>query len=289
MVVNDEYHSFCPVCHSSILNNKSVINNFTITRCRSCKLMFVKEKVSQKELDFYYKQPCWNWAYLNSKNTENLKYYYQNLRDIIITHIGSGTILDIGCNAGYFLDVMDGFERYGIERSESAGKVAKDRYGDNIFIGKFEDYKKPDFLFDCITMQDVLDHVTDPVTVLKKCNGFLRPGGILVVKVHDMGSLYAKVMGKNYYAFIPPGHLFYFNKESISKLLDKAGFDIVISKYMGHLLLFSTILFRLSRGNEKSIFFHLYKIVDGRKLGNVKIYKNLRDVVTIVAVKRNVN
>lgn len=284
--MKSEYHFFCPICHSNTLNDKFIINDFNIVQCRSCKLIFVKEKVSQEELDSYYSQPQWNWAYLDSKNTENLQYYYLNLRNIITEHIGSGDILDIGCNAGYFLDVMDGFERYGIERSESAGKVAKSRYGDNIFIGKFEDYKKPDFLFDCITMQDVLDHVTDPVTVLKKCNDLLKPNGILIVKVHDMDSLYAKIMGKNYYAFIPPGHLFYFNKKSMTILLDKAGFDIVLSKYMGHLLLFSTVLFRLSRGNEKSIFFSLYKMVDGTRLGNVKLYKNLRDVMTIVAVKR---
>lgn len=284
--MKSECHSFCPICHGNVLNDRFVVNDFNIVQCRSCKLMFVKEKVSQEELDSYYKQPCWNWAYLDSKNTENLQYYYLNLRDIITEHTGNGAILDIGCNAGYFLDVMDGFERYGIERSESAGKVAKERYEDNIFIGKFEDYKKPNFLFDCITMQDVLDHVTDPVEVLKKCNDLLRVDGVLVVKVHDMDSLYAKVMGKNYYAFIPPGHLFYFNKNSITILLDKAGFDTVLSKYMGHLLMFSTVLFRLSRGNEKSIFFNLYKMVDGTRLGNVKLYKNLRDVMTIVAVKR---
>ncbi len=286
MVVNYEYYTNCPVCHSNILSNEFVINNFTIIKCEQCKLMFVKEKVSQQELDSYYKQERWNWAYLDSENMENLKYYYRNLRDIIVKKVGGGTILDIGCNAGYFLDVMDGFERYGIERSESAGKIAKERYGDNIFIGKFEDYKNPYFLFDCITMQDVLDHVTDPVTVLKKCNRLLKPNGILVVKVHDMDSLYAKVMGKNYYAFIPPGHLFYFNKNSITILLEKAGFDVVFSKYMGHLLLFSTVLFRMSRGNEKSIFFYLYKMIDRTVLGNIRIYKNLRDVMTIVAMKK---
>lgn len=246
--------------------------------------MFVRNTPTQEELDRYYNSGRWNDAYLDKNNTENLRYYYRSLRNIITSKMTSGKILDIGCNAGYFLDVMDGFDCYGIERS-NAGLVARERYGDKVFVGIFEDYKSPDFLFDCITMQDVLDHVTDPIEVLKKCNGLLKPGGLLIVKVHDMDSLYARVMGMEYYAFIPPGHLSYFNKESINIALNTAGFEVDSYKYMGHLLFLSTVIFRIAR-KEKGILFNLYNIIKGTWIGKIKLYKNLRDVVTVVAVKK---
>ncbi|MBI4650516.1 class I SAM-dependent methyltransferase [Candidatus Desantisbacteria bacterium] len=269
---NKIYHSFCPVCHNNNFKNKFIINDFTITQCLSCGLMFVKEKLSQQELDDYYKKGIGNCVYLNDENVENLKYYYRNLRAVITDKIPTGKILDIGCNTGYFLDVMEGFERYGIERSLNHGNIAKGKYGDKVFVGTFEDYKIPDFLFDCITMQDVLDHLIDPVEALKKCNKLLKPGGILIIKVHDLSSLYAKIMGKNFYAFI--------------MTLDEAAFNVVFSKHMGHLMFFSTVFYRLSRGEQNNIFFRIYKLLEGTKLGNLKLYKNLHDIITVFAVKK---
>lgn len=289
---NRPYHSCCPICGKSVLKCKFTINDFTIVQCRSCKLMFVKEQLSQQELDYHYckaadgmdvDEDC---VYLDKENVENLKYYYRNLRSFIQKRILTGKILDIGCNAGYFLDVMKGFECYGIDRSPSHGEIAKKKYGDNIFIGTFENYKAPDFLFDCISLQDVLDHMVDPLKVLKTCNKLLKPNGILIVKVHDISCLYARITGKNFYALLPPLHLFYFNRTSLAMALKKASFKIVLTKHMGHLMFLSTIFYRLSRGNQKSIFFKTYKLMEGTWLGHRKIYKNLHDIITIFAVKK---
>lgn len=290
VVQKRSYHLFCPICCNSILNNKFAINDFTIVQCQSCKLMFVKEKISQQELDCYYKQTAEginadeDCVYGPQKNVGNLKYYYQNLRSLILKKISTGKILDIGCNEGYFLDLMKCFECYGVERSSIHGKIAKKKHGKNIFIGTFEDYKTS-FLFDCITLQDVLDHMVDPLNVLKKCNKLLKPNGILIVKVHDMSCLYAKIMGRNFYAFIPPFHLFYFNRISLAMALKKSSFDIILSKHMGHMMFLSTIFYRLSKANQKSVFFKLYKLIEGTWLGNKKIYKNLNDIITVFAVK----
>lgn len=286
-----QYHNSCPVCGCSDLKYKYTINDFTLVRCRACELMFVKEKCSQRELDYYY------WAgenitadddcvYLNQTNVENLKYYYKKLRSLILKRVPTGKILDIGCNTGFFLDVMGGFERHGIDRSPSHGKIAKEKYGENIFIGTFEDYAAPDFLFDCITLQDVLDHTVDPLEVLKKCNRLLKPNGLLIIKIHDISSMCARLMGGKFYAFIPPIHLFYFSRPAIALALKKASFEVESYKHLWHVMFLGTVFYRLSRGNQDSIFFKLYKTIERTWLGRVKIYKNLHDIVTIFAIKR---
>ena len=285
------YHSFCPICSSDSLRYKYAISGFTLVRCLSCGLVFVKEKPSQRELDSHYDKDARNpntngdCVYLNQDNMENLKYYYQNLRSFILQKVSTGRVLDVGCNAGQFLDEMGGFERYGVERSFSHGRVAKEKYGENIFIGTFEDYPAPDFFFDCITLQDVLDHMVDPLEVLKKCNKLLKPQGLLVIKIHDMSSLMARIMGRKFYAFIPPTHLFYFNKNAIKTALDNSSFKILFLKHFGHVMFLSIIFYRLSRGKEKSIFFKLYKLLDGTRLGRIRVYKNLHDIVTVFAEK----
>jgi SAM-dependent methyltransferase len=288
---NRQYHSSCPVCGNNDLRYKYIVNNFTLVRCRACGLMFVKEKCSQEELDFYYKagevisadEDC---VYLNLENTENLKYYFRNLRSGILGKVSTGKILDIGCNAGQFLDEMEGFERYGIERSPTHGKIAKEKYGENIFIGTFEDYPAPNFLFDCVTLQDVLDHMVDPLKALKKCHQLLRPGGLLVIKVHDMSSWFAKIMGRKFYAVIPPMHLFYFSRTALALAIKKASFETVFLGHLGHMIFLRTIFFRLAQNRKDSVFFKLYKLLDKTKLGRKKIYKNLHDIVTVLAVKK---
>jgi len=225
-------------------------------------------------------------VYLDRKNAVNLKYYYRNLRALILKKISDGKILDVGCNTGQFLDEMEGFERYGIDRSPSHGKIAKEKYGDNIFIGAFEDYQAPNWLFDCITLQDVLDHLTGPLEALRKCHQLLKPNGLLVIKVHNMSSLLARVTGGKFYAFIPPTHLFYFNRAALAVALKESLFDIIFSKYLGHQMFLSTVFYRLSRGRQEGIFFKLYKLIDGTWLGRKKIYKNLHDIITVFAVKK---
>lgn len=287
---NRKYYSSCPICKSDGLQYKYTINNFTLVRCLSCGLLFVKEICSQEELDVNYGAKDGitveeDKIYLDQENNENLKYYYKNLRSLILKQISFGKILDVGCNTGQFLDEMEGFERYGIDRSPSHGKIAKEKYGENIFIGTFEEYPAPGFLFDCITLQDVLDHMVDPLEALKKCSNLLKPSGILVIKVHDMSSLFARFMGRKFYAFIPPTHLFYFSRKALKTALEKTSFNIIFFKHLGHLMFLSTVLYRLSRGEKKSVFFKLYKLIVGTWLGHRKIYKNLHDIVTVFTKK----
>lgn len=288
---NRTYHSFCPICGGRDLQYRYTINDFSFVRCLACKLLFVKERCSQEELDINYGADEGvtvedDKVYLDQENAENLKYYYRNLRSFILNKISAGKILDVGCNAGQFLDEMEGFERYGIDRSPSHGKIAKEKYGENIFIGTFEDYQAPNFLFDCITIQDVLDHMVDPLEALKKCNKLLKPNGVLVVKVHDMSSLFARIMGRRFYAFIPPTHLFYFSRTALAAALEKTSFDIIFFKHFGHLMFLSTVFYRLSRGNRESVFFKLYKLIDRTRFGRGRIYKNLHDIVTVFARKK---
>lgn len=286
-------HVRCPVCGHPLFKKKYSINHYTLVQCCACQVIFVREKLSQQDLDQYYfkevdgaegKKDC---VYLDEENIENLSYYYRRLKALILKRIQTGKILDIGCNAGYFLDVMEGFECYGVERSPDYAKVAKSKYGERVFEGTFEDYQVPDGFFDCISMQDVFDHMLDPMAVLEKCRRLLKPDGILVVKVHDLSCLYARMTGKNFYALIPPAHLFFYNRPSLKTALQKASFEIIFSKHIGHLMFLSTIVYRLSRKDPQSIFFHLHRWIEKTWLGRQKIHKNLHDIITIIAVKKS--
>ncbi|QGZ92825.1 methyltransferase domain-containing protein [Microcystis aeruginosa FD4] len=124
-----------------------------------------------------------------------LNHYYNKLKREIyrITGKTSGNILDVGCSGGYFLDIMQEWNRYGIEISDKEASIAKSKYGDNIVSVVIENYPVRESFFDVITLQDVLDHCINPTEVIDSCYKMLKPGGLIIIKVHDISCLYARI------------------------------------------------------------------------------------------------
>ena len=181
---------------------------------------------------------------------------------------------------------MEGWERHGVELSEKhADSAKKQTFGESIFCGLIEDYPVTKERFDVITFQDSFDHLVDPRYILQKSHDLLKPEGLIVIKVHNISCLYAKLTGSKFYAILPPMHLFYFNETSLIQLLKRSRFRWIKSRFIGHMLALETVLFRLSSGNQYSIFFHLYKLVKGTKIGRIPVYKQFNDIITIFAVK----
>lgn len=291
-------YSQCPNCSSSDLRLKhsGVIahddtGEFDIFECKNCQLQFVAQILTPEEIEEYYcKIKKLNDHIYLDENVKYLNYYYNELKKRIERNLASkGNILDIGCSSGYFLDVMDGWNRYGVEISTQYASVAKEKYGDNIFVGSVDDYEIKENFFDVITIQDALDHMIDPAYVVQKCYKMLKVGGVLIIKVHNTDCLYAKITGRNFYAFIPPEHLFYFNQKSIKHLMENSGFKTNSFEFIPHLFQLKTVFLRLSKDCTKSFWYKLYKAFNDTRIGNVSFKKDLHDIVTAFAVKTSDN
>jgi 2-polyprenyl-3-methyl-5-hydroxy-6-metoxy-1,4-benzoquinol methylase len=271
----------CILCKGKDISTKHVINGFHILQCKSCSLLFVGERLLQEELNDYYKA---DYVYDDFRNIENLKFYYTKLGNLISKKISAGKILDVGCLRGHFFESMQGWECHGIELESQAAEEAKAKYGNNIHIGTLEDYEFRPKYFDVITLQDVLDHMLDPLDALTKCNVLLKPNGLIIIKVHDIASLFARLMGARYYALIPPYHLTYFSKKTLAKALGLCGFEVEEYRYFAHMLFLKTIFFRLSRHNKQNFFYRLCQTAY-LPFGNIRIKKNMFDIVTVLARK----
>jgi SAM-dependent methyltransferase len=77
--------------------------------------------------------------------------------------------------------------------------------------------------FDMICFWDVLEHVVDPVDVLKQAKRFLKPNGVLLINYPDIGTAMAKAAGKKFW-WILSVHLVHFNPTSLKKTCELAGF-----------------------------------------------------------------
>lgn len=282
---NRKVHSVCPLCESGDLKALWELNGYSISKCRNCSLVFVLNYVTTEELIAHY--GAMNDDSYGENNLDCLNYYYDALGSLIRKRFpDGGRILDIGCSRGWFLDTMKDWECYGNEITETYGAAAREKHGDRIFIGPFEDYPTQESFFDVITLQDVFDHIRDPHEVLQKCHTMLRPGGLIAIKVHNISCLYAKLTGKRFYAVMPPSHLFYYDRSTLSQTLEKSGFQVVDSRFIGHLFRIKTIFLRLSRGDFKTPQYRVYQALKGTPLGEFRFKKNLHDIITMLAVKR---
>lgn len=279
-------YSLCPICGSSGIKDKWLVKGFTISRCYSCDLLFVRNQLTLEDLAPYYEIADTDFVYNDPRNEENLTFYFKNAKKLIEKRIPSGRILDVGCSSGLFLDVMDGWERHGIEFPSHAGDVAREKYRKSIHLGTLETYPGEPEYFDCITFFDSFDHMLDPIDVLARAKRLLKPGGVLLIKVHDTGCLYARISGKSLYSIVPPYHVFFYTRSSLENALVHAGFEVTDFRHMAHVLQLKTIPFRLSRGDRNSVWHSIYELLDKTALGSFRIRKNLHDLMTVLAVRK---
>jgi YD repeat-containing protein len=277
-------NSLCPVCNSSEIKPKWSEGLYKVYKCRDCTAMFVVNRPSIEELIQHYGKGS-DPAY-DEDNKRQLCYYYDQLGKIIRKILPQGKkIFDVGCSRGWFFDSMNGWECHGNELNELEAKEAQKKYGENILHMDFQqcpDYSIP---FDVVAVQDVLDHFINPVGVVQKANKLLSKGGVMVIKVHDWGCLYARVTGKKFYAYIPPSHLTFFNKKSLHVLCEKNGFKIIQYKHYPQLLSLPKVFYRLSQGKADSFFGQIHLLLEKTVLRRIIIKKNLHDIVTLFAVK----
>ncbi len=139
-----------------------------------------------------------------------------------------GRILDVGTAGGSFLEVAKdaGWEVFGCEPNKWLCKWCLENYGIHLSQGTLFDANFDTEAFDIVTLWDVLEHTADPSANLTECARLLKPGGLLVVNVPDIGTWLPKIMGSKW-VFLVSVHYFYYTKQTIRATLEKSGFRIL--------------------------------------------------------------
>jgi SAM-dependent methyltransferase len=102
-------------------------------------------------------------------------------------------VLDVGCGSGSFLDLAKqaGHEACGIELNGQAAAKARAR-GHVVFERLLHELNPAQTggTFDLITLFQVLEHLSDPVGVMKQASAFLKPGGFISIAVPSDEGVY---------------------------------------------------------------------------------------------------
>lgn len=149
------------------------------------------------------------------------------------------TIIDIGCGDGTFANTLKEItqaEVWGIEYKEEEAQKAKNIL-DTVFSGPCENFidDLPENYFDVIYFNDVLEHLVDPYTVLKKVKSKLKPGGVVIssipnIRYHSalMKLIFAKDWEYQRAGVMDHTHLRFFTKKSIRRMYEEAGFVVEV-------------------------------------------------------------
>ncbi|WP_131829639.1 class I SAM-dependent methyltransferase, partial [Teichococcus deserti] len=93
----------------------------------------------------------------------------------------------------------------------------------------------PEGPFALVTLFDVLEHIERPLDFLAAIRDTLRPGGILALQVPNFDSPLVQVEGAGS-TVVTPGHWSYFDPASLTRLLQRAGFQtMALQSYISEL------------------------------------------------------
>ena len=194
-----------------------------IYRCRACTLAFNEPgDGSHDHLDEYARVE--DPEYLEQERSRRAT--YERELDWLERLTPGRELLDIGCYTGFFLGFARerGWSVAGVEPSRWGADHAQ-RAGFDVFNGPVEAYETGR-RFDVVTMWDVLEHLIDPLDVLRHVRRLLKPGGMLVFVTHNLDRMLPRLMRGRYPLFMEM-HTVHLTDRSRDLLLRAADYELV--------------------------------------------------------------
>jgi len=147
-------------------------------------------------------------------------------------------VLDVGCASGYLAAVLRerGCSVWGVEMDPRAAAEGAEHF-ERVVVGDLETMdlgeELPSLEFDVVVFGDVLEHLRDPLPVLRRSRGLLARGGSVVVSVPNVahGAIrLALLRGEFTYrelGLLDSTHVRFFTRDNLELLMNQAGFVMV--------------------------------------------------------------
>lgn len=204
------------------LERFQIAGNFVI--CQDCGLLYQYPQPNQDE-DLYPE----NYAVYKGGQDIFYKWGLKKRSQWITKYKPPGRLLDIGTGRGDFIAYMRdqcGWEVLGIETNVKIAERIRRELALEVITTPLNQANFPEHTFDVITMWDVLEHIPDPKVALIETKRFLRPDGLLILRLPNYDSFDAKLFGKAWAGFDSPRHFFVFSRLTLKKMLKESGFSI---------------------------------------------------------------
>lgn len=257
----------CAACNKNDTKFLLRKHDLNIVKCNVCGFVYVNPRVIPEELiaiyrHNYFKNKKYGYVSYEQEKRLRIKNFERWLADTkrFLPPDKNIQALDVGCAAGYCLDVMKkmGYYPEGLELDERMCEdlnAAGHHVSKQTLISFTTDNK-----YMLITMFDVIEHIPDVDAAFKRLNYLLEDDGILVIVTPNYSSFQRRLFKKRWFQYKPVEHIHYFTKFSLSIFAERNGFDLVYHSSCGQYADSDFILNRL-RYYGFSLFAGFFKII----------------------------
>ncbi len=239
----------CDLCSSEDIPQKfrlkdrlhAIKGNFSLSICNRCGLIFQNPQLSEKELSKYYPQDYISYnkgksprdkmigllyqVYYSNKRSNFLKLLFLPVKSLLrgMPYKKNAKYLDIGCGDGSFLKLVKqmGMEPHGVD--PFLKKSVQELKIKNVSL---HDAKYPNEFFDFITLNNVLEHMPNPLKILIECERILKKEGKILVNVPNSTSLNYHLFSSNWVSLDAPRHLYIFSNKTLEMYGEKCNLSV---------------------------------------------------------------
>ncbi len=255
-----------------------------IFQCTGCRLLSL-DGVSESEILAAYKD-VEDPVYLQEEPARR-RTFERRMRRLERFHPPPGRLLDVGAYTGAFVEVAGnrGWTAMGVEPSRWAVANARSR-GLSVVEGVLDSAPLAPESFDVVTMWDVIEHVADPVALLRSCARVLKAGGLAVVHTMDARSVTAAAM-RGRWPWLMEMHLHYFSRSTLALALRKTGFRVRRVFAEGRLISAGYLASRVGGLLGERVGRVLGRAIGAAGAAEVLLPVNFGDLMTVYAVKES--
>jgi SAM-dependent methyltransferase len=201
--------------------------NYRIVRCAECGLVYVNPRGFRIESDDYFEGVYLSTIEKNGVLDHGISTLYSEILYNLGNRVPMGKLLDVGCAMGHFLGFAKryGWEVEGVECSPFAARYAAERNGVNVHpVCVLKDAGLQQDFYNASVLIEVIEHLSNPRETMAEVWRVLEPGGLVYVTTPNFASYRSLLLREEWEPIIPVGHLYYFDSDSLGKLLTSIGF-----------------------------------------------------------------
>lgn len=207
---------------------------FAVVQCQECGLCFTNPRPDVNTIGQFY--PPWYGPHQPAERRPSggwlsrwpAAWHLPGKPSRVLSWPGPGRLLDFGCGRGAFLERMQrqGWHVTGVDIAARALQSVPPELESSVLLGTLPHPELRPGTFDVITMWHSLEHVHDPLAVLREARRLLAARGKLVIAVPNIGSLPFRWFAGAWLGLDLPRHLTHFTPRTLHKMLQRAGFKV---------------------------------------------------------------
>ncbi len=239
----------CPLCDSSsaktVLMARDLIfarpGRYPLLRCEGCGLEYVNPRPTVEALPRHYPREYFGYglpedvpryfrwfsrAFAYGISMRRLGY----LEKVIGRLPTDISMLDVGCGVNhllYWIKEERGFEGLGLDFNQEIVQYVKDELQMPIVHGTLQTADFRSGQFDLVTMMEYLEHELDPRDALQQARRITRNGGTLALELPYTLGPPARLFRSVWWNLDIPRHLTFFTPQTLGRMLDECGFELV--------------------------------------------------------------